>query len=60
LVTRAARSEGDNSAINEGGKGDAAEDKRANGEGDEERLDRDTKLSRASMPKTAGPRLRNL
>jgi hypothetical protein len=58
-VTRAARSEGDKSAIDEGGMGDAAEDKRADGEGDEERLDRDTKLSRTSMPKTAGPRLLN-
>jgi hypothetical protein len=58
-VTRAARSEGDKSAINEGGKVDAAEDKRADGGGDEERLDRDTKLSRASMPKTAGPWLLN-
>jgi hypothetical protein len=61
LVTMAARSAVNKSAIggDVGGKGEAAVGERAGGGGDEERLDRDTKLSRASMPKTAGPRLRS-
>ena len=57
LVMRAARSTVVSSAI--GGDADGGGGRGAGGVVEEDRLDRDTRLSRASTPKTAGPRLRS-
>ena len=62
LEMRAARSAVVGSAISEvmdGAGGAAAVDGLAEEETEAERLEADTRLSRASVPKTGGPRLRS-